>query len=140
MLASVFQGDDSESDSSMQFSISDSTVSEFLVGIVAILALISVGGILSLLLGSMSKRYPFSRLALILALTPFSLIGFLDSSASSTLYLYAMIVILLGITIDGIAFLLEPKANTKAESRAEPAQEKQAEEPDPGVIIWEKAE
>lgn len=124
----------------MQFSISDSAVSEFFIGIVAILALISVGGILSLLLGGMKKRYPFSRLALILALTPFSLIAFLDPAATSTLYLYAMIVILLGITIDGIAFLIEPKTATKSEPRAKSEKIEQTEEADPGVMIWEKAE
>ena len=121
----------------MQFSISDSTVSEFLGGIFAILALVGVGGTLSLLLSGMTKRFPFSKLSLILALSPLSLIGFLDHGANSTLYLYAMIVILLGITIDGIAHLLEPKSPAKANLEAE---ENTTAESAPGRIVWEKAE
>ncbi|MEE9368302.1 MAG: hypothetical protein V3V05_05500 [Pontiella sp.] len=122
----------------MQFSISDSTVSEFLGGLFAILALVGVGGILSLLLGGMTKRFPFCKLSLILALAPLSLIGFLDHGANSTLYLYAMIVILLGITIDGIAHLLEPKAVAKSDAQAKATEEES--ESSPGVIVWEKAE
>jgi len=126
----------------MQFSISDSMISDFFSGIFSILALIAVGGILSLVLGGMAKRFPFCRLALILALAPLSLIEFLDRNGSSTLYLYAMIVILLGITIDGIAYLLEPKQHIKratADTEAEEVVEDLAEA-DPSVIVWEKAE
>ena len=120
----------------MYFSISDSMVSEFLSGLFAVFALIAVGGILSLVLGSMAKRFPFTRLALVLALAPFSLVRFLDRSGSSTLFLYSMIVILLGITIDGINHLLAPRAIS--ETKAEEAEEQ--EEPAPGMIVWEKAE
>ncbi len=125
----------------MQFSISDSMVSEFLSGIFAILALVAVGGILSLILRRMTSQYPFSRLAIVLALAPISLISFIDRNGSSTLYLYAMIVILLGITIDGIAYLLEPKHLTKEDVEAEmEGIETENVEEDPSVIVWEKAE
>jgi len=124
----------------MQFSLSDTIISEFLSGIFAILALVAVGGILSIFLGGMSKRFPFCRLALILALSPFSLIGFLDRGGNSTLYLYAMIVTLLGITIDGIAYLLEPKQEIRSDSRIEAESPEIEESADPNVIIWEKAE
>ncbi|MEA2067684.1 MAG: hypothetical protein U9P12_00660 [Verrucomicrobiota bacterium] len=120
----------------MYFSISDSMVSEFLSGLFVVFALVAVGGTLSLILGNMAKRFPFTRLALVLALAPFSLVRFLDRSGSSTLFLYSMIVLLLGITIDGINYLLTPKA--APETKAKEAEEQ--EEPAPGMIVWEKAE
>lgn len=125
----------------MQFSISDSMVSEFLSGLSAIFALVAVGGILSLILGGMARRFPFTRLALVLALAPFSLMRFLDRSGSSTLFLYSMIVILLGITIDGISFVLEPKSAAQPTTEAETSEEAENDdELDPGMIVWEKAE
>lgn len=125
----------------MQFSISDNTVALFISGLITILALIAVGGILSFILKGMTKRFPFSRLALILSLSPFCLIGFMDRGANSSLYLYAMIVILLGITIDGIAYLLEPKQIPEAETQAEANDtESTLAETKPGMIVWGKAE
>lgn len=126
----------------MQFSISDSMVSEFISGLFAVFALIGVGAAIMLLLSGMAKRFPFSRLALALALTPFSLIRFLEREANSTLLFYAMIVVLLGITIDGINHVLTPKValplkETK-DDKAVPEPVK--EEPNPGMIVWEKAE
>ena len=127
---------------SMYLSVSDQMVSDFLSGLIAVFALVAVGGILSIMLGRMAKRFPFTRLALVLALSPLSLVHFMERTSGSTLYLYAMIVLLLGITIDGIAYLLEPKAATNPEAKAEP-EEQQGEasgEPNPGMIVWEKAE
>jgi hypothetical protein len=124
----------------MQFAISDDVISQFLSGTFTILALIAVGGILSIILASMGRRFPFSRLAVILALSPFSLIGFLDRSEYSTLYFYAMIVILLGITIDGIAHLLEPKTVTAEETHEKTKEVEVSAAAEPGVIVWEKAE
>ena len=126
----------------MQFSVSDSMISEFFSGLFAVFALIAVGGLIALILGGMAKRFPFSRLAIVLALAPLSLMKFLEHGGSSTLYLYAMIVVLLGITIDGISHLLEPKARSsrkEPESSAEAKQQK-TPEAEPGVIVWEKAE
>ena len=125
----------------MQFSISDQMISEFFSGVFAILALVAVGGILWFILAKLAQRFPFCRLALVLALTPLSLIEFLDRNGSSTFYFYSMIVILLGITIDGIAYLLEPKLDSKSIVQTEEeANAEEETESDPNVIIWEKAE
>ena len=122
----------------MYFSISDQMVSEFLSGLLAVLGLVAVGSALALALGGMSKRFPFSRLSLILALSPLSFQRFLQNDANATLHLYAMIVILLGITIDGISYLLEPRARPVIkEAQAEETDDE--EESSPGVIVWEKA-
>lgn len=123
----------------MYFSISDQMVSEFFSGLLGVLALVAVGSALALALGGMTKRFPFSRLSLILALSPLSFSRFLGYGGNTTLHLYAMIVILLGITIDGISYLLEPRVRSDAQQ----AQSEEAEkvvEPSPGVIVWEKAE
>lgn len=123
----------------MYFSISDQMISEFLSGLLAVLALVAVGSALALILGGMAKRFPFSRLSLILALSPLSFARFLEYGGNSTLHLYAMIVILLGITIDGIAYLLEPKERPEALKAENDEKAATAEEPPPGVIVWEKA-
>ena len=47
----------------MQFSVSDSMISEFFSGLFAVFALIAVGGLIALILGGMARRFPFSRLA-----------------------------------------------------------------------------
>ena len=114
-------------------------ISEFLSGLVAVLALVAVGCTLALLLGGMARRFPFSRLALVLSLSPMTFARFLEPAASANLHLYAMIVILLGITIDGLGYLLEPKVRSSVVDKQteEPAAN---EEPGPGVIVWEKAQ
>jgi|GEM_PF-3833264 len=138
----VFKGERSAADKkSMHFTISDNVVSEFLSGLFAVFALIGVGAFLMLLLGRMEERFPFTRLALVLALSPLCLARFLETDGGSILNLYAMIVMLLGITIDGIAHLITPKAVAKAEVAAAEVQEDSSkEQPKPGMIVWEKAE
>jgi hypothetical protein len=123
----------------MYFSISDQMVSQFFSGLLGVLALVAVGSALALALGGMTKRFPFSRLSLILALSPLSFSRFLEYNGTTTLHLYAMIVILLGITIDGISYLLEPRVRSGAE-QAQPEAVEKTEERSPGVIVWEKAE
>ena len=123
----------------MYFSISDQMVSQFFSGLLGVLALVAVGSALGLALGGMTKRFPFSRLSLILALSPLSFSRFLGYGGNTTLHLYAMIVILLGITIDGISYLLEPRERSGAQQAQSEEAEKVAE-PSPGVIVWEKAE
>ncbi len=125
----------------MYFSISDEMVSEFLSGLIVVLALVVVGCTIALMLGGMARRFPFSRMALVMALTPLSFVRFMELQTMSTLHLYAMIVILLGITIDGINHLLEPKERSQtdeSEVQQTSDQENEAETP-PGVIVWEKA-
>lgn len=124
----------------MYFSISDNTVGEFLSGLVVVLALVAVGCTIALVLSGMAKRFPFSRLALVLALSPLSFFRFIEYQGNSTLVLYAMIVILLGITIDGINHLLEPKAKVNMQDAAEKKKDPvKQEDPQSGVIVWEKA-
>ena len=123
----------------MYFSISDQMVSQFFSGLLGVLALVAVGSALALALGGMTRRFPFSRLSLILALSPLSFSRFLEYNGTTTLHLYAMIVILLGITIDGISYLLEPRVRTATAEEAKPEEAEKAEEPSPGVIVWEKA-
>ena len=123
----------------MYFSISDQMVSDFFSGLLGVLALVAVGSALALALGGMTKRFPFSRLSLILALSPLSFSRFIGYGGNTTLHLYAMIVILLGITIDGISYLLEPRVRSDAQQAQSEEAEKVAE-PSPGVIVWEKAE
>jgi pyrroline-5-carboxylate reductase len=113
-------------------------ISQFLSGLLAVLALVAVGSALALALGGMAKRFPFTRLSLILALSPLSFARLLEYEGNSSLNLYAMIVILLGITIDGISHLLEPRVRPAAED-AQSHEAEKAEEPSPGVIVWEKA-
>lgn len=123
----------------MYFSVSDQMVSEFFSGLLGVLALVAVGSALALALGGMARRFPFSRLSLILALSPLSFSRFLEYAGTTTLHLYAMIVILLGITIDGISYLLEPRVRSSAAEKAESKEVEKAEEPSPGMIVWERA-
>jgi hypothetical protein len=121
----------------MEFYITDEMVSQFLSGLVPILILIAVGAVLSTLFKAMNKKFAFTRMALILALTPLSLVNFIEPSSASSLYLFAMIVALFGITIDGINHLLMPKEKADVE---EVAEQEETSQPEPEVIVWEKAE
>ena len=124
----------------MYITITNQMISQFLSGFITVVVLIAVGAFLSLVLRPMAQKSPFTRLALILALSPLSLVKFFESpDASEALYLYAMIVTLLGISIDGINFLLMPKPKLRVVEREEKVEETHAES-SPGVIVWEKAE
>jgi hypothetical protein len=123
----------------MSISITDEIISQFLSGVLTICAIIIVGGTLALLLRGMNRNFNFTRLSLILGLAPLSLVSFMDPKTSSTLFLFSMIVVLLGITVDGINYLLLPKERQRPAEKVEEQAEKE-EEPDSGVIIWEKAE
>jgi len=124
----------------MFFSISDEMVSEFLSGLVVVLALVVVGCTIALVLSGMARRFPFSRLALVFALSPLAFVRFIEYQSDSTLHLYAMIVLLMGITIDGINHLLEPKVRPAVQDADDEEREAiQEDEPQPGVIVWEKA-
>ena len=148
----------------MRFGINDSVISGFLSGLIIVFALIAVGGLLASVLKKMSDRYPFTRLALILALTPVSLVHFLDQDTRMLLFTYVLIIALMGITIDSIRYLLEFRARLRlsAALEAERAQlrkssgeaggeagevaaeiefRKPAEkEKRPSVIVWERVE
>jgi len=124
----------------MQLSISDNMVSEFMSGLFAVFALIGVGAAIMLALSGLAKKFPFIRIALVLALTPFCLFRFLENGSVSTLYLYAMIVVLLGITIDGINYVLTPKEAVSKAKPEEAAPKKEEKTSDPTMMVWEKAE
>ena len=123
---------------SMIINIPDQIIREFLSGVSAVLAAIAVGAFLWFILRGIARKFTFTRMTLILALSPLSLVNFLDQDTASTLYLFAMIAILLGITIDGINYLLMPKELPKAVPE-EASREKEAET-EAGGIVWEKAE
>lgn len=123
----------------MKINLTDQIISQFLSGVFIIITLVLVGGILAFLLQGMNRRLPFTRTALVLALTPLSMIGFLDRSSTATLYLFSMISTLLGITIDGINYLLLPKEPVRRTEKPEKSKEEESES-NPDVIVWEKAE
>lgn len=123
----------------MSINLTDQVVSQFLTGLFIILVLIAVGASLSVVLKALNKKFPFTRLTLMLALTPLCLVSFLDRSGADTLYLFSMISILIGITIDGINHLLLPKENVKSVDK--PKKDEIAEaQSNPDSIVWEKAE
>lgn len=129
----------------MNVNLTDQTVSNLLSGLITVLVLIVIGKVLSSALRKMDKKFPFTRMALVLALTPLTLIRFFNYGDSSTLFLFAMICTLLGITIDGISHLLEPKevpGAMPAEATKEEAKEEAKEQVPsrPGMIVWEKAQ
>ena len=130
----------------MNINITDRMISLFLSGIISVLVLIVVGAILSVVFKKIDKKFVFTRMALIVALSPLTLVHFLGESSASTLYLFAMVAVLLGIAIDGINHLLLPKELprevTKAESEVatEAEENEAATETEPSVIVWEKAE
>lgn len=121
----------------MEISINSEILSQLINGIIAVIILVAAGTILTLASKMLiNKRFPFTRLALILALPPFCLINLLDRGSMSTLYLYAIIVIVLGMAIDGIAHLIRPeKLSGSNRKKKEPAT---GAEPD--AIVWEKVE
>jgi hypothetical protein len=125
----------------MHFSITDSVVSEFLSGLIVVFSLLGVGALLLLILGILIRKFPFTRLSLVLALTPLSLIHFLGHGTVSTVLLFSMISVLLGLTIDGINYVLLPKHVENKPVSVPAHKEAEAEEPaKPGMIVWEKAE
>lgn len=123
----------------MSINLTDQIVSQFLTGLFIILVLIAVGSSLSVVFKAMGKKFPFTQLTLMLALTPFCLVSFLDRSTTNTLFLFSTISVLLGITIDGINHLLLPKEKPQS---APKSREKDGvgTETNPDVIVWEKAE
>ncbi|MDF7808938.1 hypothetical protein P4E94_15940 [Pontiellaceae bacterium B12219] len=125
----------------MHFSITDSAVSEFLSGLIVVFTLLGVGALLLLLLGILIRKFPFTRLSLVLALTPLSLIHFMSRGAVSTVLLFSMISVLLGLTIDGINYVLLPKEVKKIPVPVPASSDEETEEAaKPGMIVWEKAE
>ena len=123
----------------MNINIPDQIIREFLSGVSAVLAVIAVGAFLWFILRGIARKFTFTRMGLVLALAPLSLINFLGNSESSALLIFAMVTTLLGIAIDGINHLLMP--NEQSQPTQNPV--KQAEETvesNPDAIVWDKAE
>ena len=123
---------------SMNINIPDEIIREFLGGVSAVVAVIATGAILFFLSRRIARKLPFTRMGLVLALAPLSLINFLGNSESTALPIYAMIMTLLGISIDGINHLLLFKDPSPPAQNPE-EQEEETVEPNPGVMVWEKA-
>ncbi len=121
----------------MHISIDEQIASQLISGTIAVAIMVGIGILLSILLKVVvSRRFAFTRLALILVLSPLCMINLLDRSSVSTLYLYGIVVIVLGMTIDGIAHLLHPEPEGKG------GRKKKAPtiEPNADPIVWEKVE
>jgi len=120
----------------MHISIDGQVISQLVSGIIAVAILVGIGILLAILLKlMMARRFAFTRLALVLVLSPFCLINLLDRGSVSTLYLYGIIVVVLGMVIDGIAHLIRPEQPKSRRKKKAPTIEPKA---DP--IIWEKVE
>ena len=131
----------------MRLLIGEEMINQFLSGLLIVLLLLSVGFIIATLLRFMAKRHPFSRLGIILATTPLSMLHFIEKGMHTPLLIYAMVMLLLGVTVDAIAYLLEPRStpDTSVESQSSgtettSAAAEEEDSPKPNVLVWEKAE
>lgn len=123
----------------MQLTLSEKVLAEYLSGLIAIAALLVLGCLLAFILKKIIRKQPFIRLSLILTLTPLSLIHFLGRNAVDTLYLYAMVVIPLGIAIDGIHFLIRQYRKSEQQETEEEETESENAHKKDDVIIWKRA-
>ena len=64
----------------MNINIPDEIIREFLGGVSAVVAVIATGAILFFLSRRIARKLPFTRMGLVLALAPLSLINFLGNS------------------------------------------------------------
>ncbi len=111
-------------------------ISRFLTGTMAVFALVAVGGALANVFRSAARRFAFTRAALIMALPPFCLAGCVDRAGLSTLFLFAIVIVVLGFTIDGLRNL------TRAWRGEQDGAARPAAQPGPQErsMTWEKAE
>jgi len=114
-------------------------INHFLTGTLGIFALVLIGGALANVFRVISRRFSFTRTALILALPPLCLSQCVDRSSLDTLYLFAIIITVLGFLIDGALHLA---ATWHGEEDGKPARSAKTadEEKDDKRIVWEKAE
>jgi hypothetical protein len=124
----------------MHLSISNEIISDLITGLTALFILVLLGCILSIVLGRMKKQFPFTRLTLILALPPLSMIRFLDPVGVSALCICVVVLMLLGITIDGIKHLRQSDDEKQESDHRKNKKESASKEADPNVIVWEKLE
>lgn len=128
------------------FNITNEMIASFLNGLVFVLLLVLVGSILALILAWMAKRFPFTRIALVITLSPLAFIRLLELADYEFIQKYAMLTTLAGFLIDGIHHLirtyLPPQAEVaEAEGQASSNQEEDSSADSPkDSIVWEKAE
>ena len=114
-------------------------ISRFLLGTIAVFAMVAIGGAFANMFRSVNKRFCFTKTALILTLPPFCLSLVLDRSSLSTLYLYAMIVIVIGFSVDAARHLIAIWRH--GESLPSPRNENtSASESSEKGMVWEKIE
>ena len=119
--------------------VDNELISQFLTGAMAVFAMVAIGGALANIFRAVSKRFAFTRIALVLALPPFCIAPCLDRSSLDTLYLFAFVIVVLGFLIDGSKHLFFP---ANPENPGPTAQAAQSAEPDPDErrMVWEKTE
>lgn len=113
-------------------------INPFLTGTISVLVMVLIGGFLAYLFRSISSRFTFTRTALVIALPPFCFSLCLDRAGLSTLYLFGILIIMLGFVIDGLRHLL-PAGRGGDNSVARPSHDN---DPDEGEkrVIWEKVD
>jgi len=128
----------------MYIKITDGIVSQYLSGVLVVFAVAVVGVSVYLVFKGLERRFPFSRLGLTVALTPLSLMNFVDLRDNMVYYVFAASSVVGALLVDGIQHLLTPKARPQAPA-AETATAETAETPvepaesKPDMIVWEKA-
>ena len=120
----------------MHISIDDQIIGQLVAGIVSVFILVGVGVILTFASRAIGRKFAFTRLALVLALPPFCLINLLDRGSVSTLYLYGIIVVVLGMAVDAIHHLLPRKEPLETDHGTDT----ETGEPNSDAVVWEKAE
>jgi hypothetical protein len=118
--------------------VDNELINQFLTGTISVFVMVLIGGSLAHLLRSINKRFAFTKTALVLALPPLCFSLCVDRGGLSTIYLFAIVVILLGFSIDGIKHLL-PTGCTEDESppgESRPSGSESGEK----QVIWEKVD
>lgn len=122
----------------MTIDIPNQIIGGYLGGVIAILAVVGLGALLFYILKIFAEAFPFTRLGIVLALSPLSLFFLTDDRVRAALFIYAMITTLIGIIIDGTNHMLPGR-----KPQAYPGQSKhdgETDESDPDGLVWEKAE
>ena len=114
-------------------------ISRFLMGTLAVFAMVAIGGTFANMFRSVSRRFPFTKAALVLALPPFCLTRLLDRGSLSHLFRFAILVVVLGFVVDALKHLLLAWRSVGREEPATPKKPPDSESGSTGMV-WEKAE
>lgn len=118
--------------------VDNELINQFLTGTIAVFVMVLIGGSLAHMLRSISKRFTFTKSALVIGLPPFCFSLCLDRGGLSTIYLFAIVIILIGYVIDGIKHLLlawRGEDDVSGTPPGEPATESREKK-----VIWEKVD